>query len=764
MASIKFDREKANNLVKELTRFSTDIESNLSGIKNTVTGREISLNDSRLKVYGYRDKTIEITQDDGTIVEETVREKYLKHNYTSYAKTYNANVTNLYNKANSASTNATKAIEKVINSLNKINSLIEEFETDTTLRMSYNLDAVGAYNFNFLSAYGPVSSVKGYSPTLGAIVTDEAYASQDLGPLGSRPSVLNVQTLDVFDGVLDIARNNTLSYDDKIHGVEQLLIKNNPNIDINGLNDKAVITFNNMIGIADKPDELITSDMKVNFLIENKIDILDKPVSTDSNVDVTNKDSLISGIGVIGGAGIANQIMQLPSRNEAPNLKPGGGVGGGNAGNIGAAVPQPPQVQKPDTKKPSQPKKKDTPAAAPSTPANELPKVVDTQKDSGTVNVQPTPSGQSNPANTEVIQATQVTENKPVNTQPLAADAALEEDLKAASITTPYTPTNTNNSTTIGSADVHLPDPTEVKGAGVAAGLAGAGALGNLVGNTAGTGTPMINGMAAGELLGGTPGGVGMMPDAVVNAGGQAGALSGTPTINQVNNSMVGGESTSDRGIVNKNRNAQTASGKSSGGGSTLEDKKQESEKNSYGKSNKPGEDDSADKKGMLGDASIAELDAKDEKQIKVATGVSAGGALGSAVLAIAGILPSLMFILVLLAIIALYTTYRVKKKHDKKKRMAALAAKQASAIATADQTSQQTVVEPNQVNNSVNVTQSVQSNTALANENVNEAEVKQTVQSVQQSTQTNNDAFSEHPYEPSRDGMTDIGTTSDNT
>jgi hypothetical protein len=227
---------------------------------------------------------------------------------------------------------------------------------------------------------------------------------------------------------------------------------------------------------------------------------------------------------------------------------------------------------------------------------------------------------------------------------------------------------------------------------------------------------------------------------------------------------MVGGESTSDRGIVNKNENAQTASGKSFGGGSTLEDKKQESEKNSYGKPNKPGEDDSADKKGMLGDASIAELDAKDEKQIKIATGVSAGGALGSAVLAITGILPSLMFILVLLAIIALYTTYRVKKKHDKKKRMAALAAKQASTITTADQTGQQTVVEPNQVNNSVNVTQSVQSNTALANGNVNEAEVKQTVQSVQQSGQTNNDGFSEQPYEPSRDGMTDIGTTSDNT
>lgn len=754
MASIKFDREKANNLVKELTRFSTDIESNLSGIKNTVTGREISLNDSRLKVYGYRDKTIEITQDDGTIVEETVREKYLKHNYTSYAKTYNANVTNLYNKANSASTNATKAIEKVINSLNKINSLIEEFETDTTLRMSYNLDAVGAYNFNFLSAYGPVSSVKGYSPTLGAIVTDEAYASQDLGPLGSRPSVLNVQTLDVFDGVLDIARNNTLSYDDKIHGVEQLLIKNNPNIDINGLNDKAVITFNNMIGIADKPNELITDDMKVDFLLENKIDIFDKPVSTDSSVDITSNDTLISGIGVIGGAGIANQIAQLPSRNDVPNLKPGG-VGGGSAGNIGAATPQTPQVHKPENKKPNQPKKNDNSVSSPSTPVKELPKVVDAQKDSGVVNVQPDPSEQGNPANTEVIQATQVTETKPVNTQPSPADAALEEELKAASITTSYVPTNTNNSTTIGSADVLLPESTEFKGAGVAAGLAGAGALGNLVGNTTGTGTPMINGMAAGELLGGSPGGASMMPNAVVNAGGQSGALSGTPTSNQTNNSMVGGESTSDRGIVNKNGSAQTSGGKSSGGGSTLEDKKQESEKNSYGKPNKPGEDDNADKKGMLGDASIAELDAKDEKQIKVATGVSAGGALGTAVLAIAGILPSLMFILVLLAIVALNTTYRVKKKRDKKKRMAALAAKQTNVTA---------VTEPSQVNNGVNVIPFIQTNNVSVNGKDNEIEAKQASQPVQQSAQTNNDGFSEQPYEPSRDGMTDIGVTSDNT
>ena len=625
---------------------------------------------------------------------------------------------------------------------------------NTTLRMSYNLDAVGAYNFNFLSAYGPVSSVKGYSPTLGAIVTDEAYASQDLGPLGSRPSVLNVQTLDVFDGVLDIARNNTLSYDDKIHGVEQLLIKNNPNIDINGLNDKAVITFNNMIGIADKPNELITDDMKVDFLLENKIDIFDKPVSTDSSVDITSNDTLISGIGVIGGAGIANQIVQLPSRNDVPNLKPGG-VGGGSAGNIGVAAPQTPQVHKPENKKPNQPKKNDNSVSSPSTPAKELPKVVDTQKDSGVVNVQPDPSEQGNPANTEVIQATQVTETKPVNTQPSPADAALEEELKAASITTSYVPTNTNNSTTIGSTDVPLPESTEYKGAGVAAGLAGAGALGNLVGNAGGTGTPMINGMAAGELMGGSPGVASMMPDAVVNAGGQSGALSGTPTSNQTNNSMVGGESTSDRGIVNKNGNAQTSGGKSSGGGSTLEDKKQESEKNSYGKPNKPGEDDNADKKGMLGDASIAELDAKDEKQIKVATGVSAGGALGTAVLAIAGILPSLMFILVLLAIVALYTTYRVKKKRDKKKRMAALVAKQTNVTI---------VTEPSQVNNSVNVTPSIQTNNVSANEKDNEIEAKQASQPVQQGAQTNNDGFSEQPYEPSRDGMADIGVTSDNT
>ena len=69
-----------------------------------------------------------------------------------------------------------------------------------------------------------------------------------------------------------------------------------------------------------------------------------------------------------------------------------------------------------------------------------------------------------------------------------------------------------------------------------------------------------------------------------------------------------------------------------------------------------------------------------------------------------------------------------------------------------------------NQVNNNVNITQSIWTNHVPVNWNANKTELKQASQSVQQSNQINNDVFSEYPYESSRDGMVDIAIAFDNT
>ena len=126
MAVIKFDKDKARTLIKELSVISSDIETNLNGIRSSVIDKEISLLDSRLKVFGFRDKVIEIIQDDDSVVEEIIKEKYLKADYTPFARTFNSVVKSMGARVESSRSNTSKAIGDVVRSSSKwkvLNSL-----------------------------------------------------------------------------------------------------------------------------------------------------------------------------------------------------------------------------------------------------------------------------------------------------------------------------------------------------------------------------------------------------------------------------------------------------------------------------------------------------------------------------------------------------------------------------------------------------------------------------------------------------------------
>ena len=215
---------------------------------------------------------------------------------------------------------------------------------------------------------------------------------------------------------------------------------------------------------------------------------------------------------------------------------------------------------------------------------------------------------------------------------------------------------------------------------------------------------------------------------------------------NNVSHSTVGSEATSDRGTISNNpTNGKTNSTSVSGrGGATLEDKDPNKNESSFGKPNKPGEVEANDKKGMLGEASIAELDAKDEKEIKVATGVTAGTVVSAGVLAIANVLPWFMLLLAALAI-AGYVAYRIKKKKDKDKRKAMLALQNAQKAAKAS-------VSLDAVKN---VSEEPVVSTIGSQENQNGQEQSSiNIGTVQTSS---SGEFSEQPYEPLRDGVTEI-------
>ena len=71
---------------------------------------------------------------------------------------------------------------------------------------------------------------------------------------------------------------------------------------------------------------------------------------------------------------------------------------------------------------------------------------------------------------------------------------------------------------------------------------------------------------------------------------------------------------------------------------------------------------------GVLGDSSYAELIAKNEKEVKVATAVTVSSLAFALALKLTNVIGIVSFILVLLAIVLVYTTFRVKKGKERKK------------------------------------------------------------------------------------------------
>ncbi len=815
MAVIKFDSEKADALIRDLKKISSDIDSNMRKVYSNSYGKEINLNDSRLKVYDYRNKTVDVEQEDGTIVQEVKRERYLKHNFVANARTYNQHVRNLYKKSNSAKKKASKSIESVINSLNKIKALISEFETEQNLRLTNNMDGVGQFDFNFLSAYGPMGRPQNYSPSMGTVVVDEAYTSLHLGILGQRPTSINLERLPIFDGMIDIAKNNGLSYQEKFDSIKDLLMDNVLEVDPELMNEKTKLALESMIGIVDSDDIKIDDNLRIETLVKLGVPVIQDLVGSDLAINLENVDGAFDRTLAIGGVLLAsggtehvgemitNMDLNRDGRKDfdldhdgkvelpvvrdridsqlgidsdvdldrgsdghghsSENRQQGGygsdvGRGTGNPSNNGnnsynrgnqtqhqTQTPETPpraqEVNRPATPPADRGQTNSKPLEAPKVDKGDQRPVIDTPKTDVKT--------ESLPANNDVIDAKEVSKVD-AGIEPSSKDVAIDQEIQATKITGEYKDTSIGTSSNASAVDIKLDDNIEKKGAGVLAGAAGIGALSNMGGNSGAANVPQVNGMAAGEILGinnsSGSASMGMMMGDATNSS----ASTGTVNTGNSGPASVGGESTSDRGSISSNNSNNKSSNTSASGrgGSTLEDKDGNKNENSYGKPNKPGENEDTTKKGMLGDASIAELEAKDEKQIKVATGVTAGTVVLSGILSIANVFPWIMIILALIAI-GTYAAYRVKKKKDKEKRRAALAAKKAQEEANATVTMEavqnvsDTVVE--QVATEVVETPVVAENTT--------SEVP-----------SNGGEFSEQPYEPSRDGVTEIAinTTQD--
>lgn len=821
MAIIKFDSEKADALIKDLNRISSEIESSLGKVYNNSYGKEINLSDSRLKVYAYRNKIIDVVQEDDTVVQETVRERYLKHDYVANARLFNKHVRNIFNRSNSAKTKATKSIESVVNSLNKIKTLISEFESEQSLRMTNSLDDVGQFNFNFLAAYGPMGRPQNYSHSFGTIVADDAYTSLHLGVLGQRPTSLNLEKLEVFDGMLDIARNNGLSYQEKFGLVQGLLMENVLDVNPEELHDRAKLALDSMIGIADSKDMVIDDNLRIESLVRLGIPVIE---DYDGNlaIDIKTLGGTIGAAVALGdsfrngkktdaqdlnidtdGDGkpdlniqtLEHQAINYDDRNEHQSLESQLGINsdvtldvdaGGNGRGHGAHQGEPQGGSQGGPHGSSQGGSQggqqghrgdDSSNSNPPAPNNQ------TGASGNNGNNQAIGKGERNepkndipketPKNEPIRQASKPTvdagkpsapvdndigenrgNNKPLaleETKPTAEEIAVDQEIQSIKIENDYKEIAVTESSTASDISVELDDAIEKKGAGVLAGAAGLGAL-SKIGGTSGGSMPQVNGMAAGELLGINTGSDAASMGLIVGNTPSASASTGNVTAPSTTNSSVGGESTADRGSLS-NGSSTSKSGNTSAtgrGGSTLEDKNNNNNENSYGKPNKPGENEDTTKKGLLGDASIAELDAKDEKEIKVATGVTAATTVTAGVLALLNVFPWIMLLLALIAIGA-YAGYRIKKKKNKEKRTAELAALKAQEAANATVTMEAVAnvsdVAPEETVDVEETTPTEETTTVDTQQNV-------------EVTPTSGDEFSEQPYEPSRDGMTEIGGT----
>ena len=678
MAVIKFDSEKADALIRDLMKISSDIESNLGKVYTNSYGKEINLNDSRLKVYGFRNKVIQIPQDDGTIVEETIREQYLKHDFVSNARAYNQHVRNIYRKSNVAKTNVTKVIESVVNSLKKVKNLINEYETEQGLTLASSLEDVGQFDFNFLSAYGPMGRPDNYSSSFGTIVVDEAFTSRYLGVLGERPTSINLEKLKVFDDIFDIAKNNELTYEEQLAKVKTLLMDNVLKVDVEEIEAKSKFALESMIGITKTKDIAIDDSLKIETLIGFDIPVIEDLVAPDLTLDLENVvdkaanvvaggiliDSLASNHPPIRGHDREQNNGRLPFDRIVDNvndlldkhspLESQLGInsdvkfddinvkenmsnreknldGESEGGSVSSASSGPkthtPPAQNNDKgnmdglKKPApeQPKSsservqdvktqnfesQSKPVANSDIPKADRPGKIEMSVERPKMN---SAIGKEEFIEVEPIDKPQIMEETKMSPD----EMVIEQQIQNSKIDINYERPVINDASDIGKITIELDESTGKKGAGLIAGAAGLSAIGNSGGS--GSVIPQVNGMAAGEIINNTPstpsvGDMSMLIDGNVNSSPSTGGVqtgSAAP-------SAIGGESTSDRGSLSTNNHTtkSTSTSVSGRGGSTLEDKDQNKDENTYGKPNKPSDVEDNSNKGMLGEASIAELDA----------------------------------------------------------------------------------------------------------------------------------------------------------
>ena len=784
MAVIKFDRDKADSLIRDLNRISSDIERCLRKVNNTVANREVSLYDERLKVYDVKDVEVTTVLEDGTEQVEIVQEEYLKYDYTANARVYNRAVRLLSSKSNSAKSNATLAIQSVVGALTKVKELISEYENDQQLRIANHLGDVGQFDFNFLAGYGVVTSQNSETPEFGAVVVDEAFTSSYLGPLASRPSYLDIYKLKLFDEVHEIAGDSNTSMDDKLAAVLDIFAENFPNLDAQEVKVKAETALNSMIGIVDSTEGTLDESLKIDYLIEQGFNVVvpigaagaitnrdglvtsDDPnfvdgEMTDGNPDVNidtdgdgkpelNIDSDADGVPDLNsdtnadgqadmnvdtdGDGDPSQVDNQED-SEAMSAEEVGyeeGSGGdkhsevhGDGDNNGARRENEGGMSQQGDRNDNSSSRGDIRDGRDNgsrEPDFELPKIKNEEK----VEIPKLPDRNNEPHRDEIPHS--------------GADSImLDEQLQASTIKPDYSYNDIGKSENIGDVNVEISETTDTKAGSVVAGAVGLGALGAYGSSGGVSAPPVVNGMAAGEMIN---------MNSQVSAGNVSNpanmAIAGAQDVSgntpQANAATSYGsiESTSDSGTVSTvdKSNGKVNPTKVAGNvGTTLEDKDNSKNENSFGKPNTV-EDNNNEQKGMLGDASIAELEKKDEKEVMIATGVTAASAAGTTFLAVVKILPVLMFILILVAIIALYTTYRVKKKNDKKKRREALALANARAI--------NNVIPVPEVQN---VEQPVQAPVVVPDVPV----------VPQQNIDTAGGEFSSQPYEPIRDGVVEI-------
>ena len=701
MSVIKFNSDKADALIRDLNKISADIESNLRSVYANSYGKEINLSSSSLKVYAYRDKIVDIVQEDGTIVQETIKEKYLKHDYVSNARLYNQSIRNLNKCSNNEKNKTLKYIESVIISLNKIKSLINDYESDSSLKMDSNLVDIGQFDFNFLSAYGSMGGACNYSSSLGTIVADEVYTSLYLGILGERPTSLNLEKLKVFDDILEIVANERLSYQEKFNDVKSLLKENILDVDSDLLDQKAKMALESMVGIIESKDIKIDDNLRIESLIKLGVPIINRLESSELAIDLETESV---GMGNVEGADITiatdlganssdvsvatnieeNSESELSNDNaEISNTESvlfesqSGITSHVKSGKVNHGLDN---VMKHMREQNSQEKVQSSERTEESslgknsfetenvvshnmTKKNELAghKSNGSVAEKNTIDITQDIPRLANTKSDDV--------KVPINDEIklTSEELALDQELQRNKISLEYV-APTTESKVIDSIEnaIDSGDVLEKKGVGVVAGVAGIGALSNMAGGNSNS-IPQVNIMAAGDILGINNSvdnsNTGVLVDSSVSVP-STGSLQTNPSAS----TSAKIESTSDRGSLSTTNDKVNNTSASRKGGSTLEDKDDKENENTYGKPNKIEDAEENNQKGLLGDASIAELDAKDEKNIKIATGVTAGFVLTSSILALANVLSWLMIILAIIALIA-YCGYRMKKKKDKQKR-----------------------------------------------------------------------------------------------